>query len=170
MKKQKQIIAIYIAVAVVLFISIQKHNQKTPDVDLNKNINIESPKTDDSEKPGIANPASEYCIKNGGQSEIRTNADGSQYGICVFKNGVECEEWDFMAGRCAKDGEDFCGQATNGKCNNNDDCIEDGCSGQICRSKTEDGGITTCEMKSCYDNEKYGLICQCKDNQCQWSK
>ena len=170
MKNKNKIIAIYIAVAVVLFISIYKHNQKAPSVDLDKDTNIESPKTDNSNKTEMVNPASKYCKDNGGQSEIRSNEDGSQYGVCVFKNGVECDEWDFFSGRCAKDGENFCGESTNGSCKGSGDCVEDGCSGQICRSKTEGGSMTTCEMKSCYDNDKYSLTCQCKDNQCQWSK
>jgi uncharacterized protein len=49
---------------------------------------------------GIANPASVYCINHGGKSEIRTQADGSQNGYCVFPDGSECEEWAFMRGEC----------------------------------------------------------------------
>ena len=42
---------------------------------------------------GIANPASEHCVKAGGKIEIRNNSDGSEYGMCVFTNGTICEEW-----------------------------------------------------------------------------
>jgi putative hemolysin len=40
---------------------------------------------------GIANPASAYCVQQGGTSQIRTAEDGSQYGVCSFPGGSECE-------------------------------------------------------------------------------
>jgi putative hemolysin len=49
---------------------------------------------------GIANPASTYCVDQGGASEIRTAEDGSQYGVCTFPDGSECEEWAFFRGEC----------------------------------------------------------------------
>ncbi|MDD4137795.1 MAG: DUF333 domain-containing protein [Methanoregula sp.] len=42
---------------------------------------------------GIANPASVNCGKIGGTTEIKTAADGGQYGMCTFANGTSCEEW-----------------------------------------------------------------------------
>jgi putative hemolysin len=42
---------------------------------------------------GIANPASVNCGKIGGTTEIKKNADGSEYGMCTFQNGTSCEEW-----------------------------------------------------------------------------
>lgn len=45
---------------------------------------------------GIANPASEFCVKQGGTSEIRKSADGSEYGVCRFANGTVVEEWDYF--------------------------------------------------------------------------
>src|SRR5208337_498186 len=42
---------------------------------------------------GMANPASVNCGKIGGATEIRTAADGGQYGMCTFPNGTSCEEW-----------------------------------------------------------------------------
>jgi len=47
----------------------------------------------------IANPASVYCEKNGGTLEIRST-DLGQYGICIFSDGSECEEWAFMKSLC----------------------------------------------------------------------
>lgn len=41
---------------------------------------------------GMANPASVSCLQKGGQSEIRSSAEG-QYGVCRFADGRECEEW-----------------------------------------------------------------------------
>ncbi len=49
----------------------------------------------------IANPASTYCVQKGGKVEIRTAADGSQSGVCVFSDGSECDEWAFFKGECA---------------------------------------------------------------------
>jgi len=50
---------------------------------------------------GIANPASTYCVEQGGSSEIRTAEDGSQSGVCVFPDGSECDEWAFFREECA---------------------------------------------------------------------
>lgn len=50
---------------------------------------------------GIANPASTYCVEQGGTSEIRTAEDGSQSGVCKFPDGSECDEWAFFRGKCA---------------------------------------------------------------------
>lgn len=41
----------------------------------------------------LPNPASVYCEKLGGKSEIVTQADGGQAGLCVFENGNVFEEW-----------------------------------------------------------------------------
>ncbi len=48
----------------------------------------------------IPNPASVFCGEKGYQLEIRTAADGSQIGYCLFPDGTECEEWAFYRGEC----------------------------------------------------------------------
>lgn len=48
----------------------------------------------------IANPASVFCKDQGYAEEIRANSDGSQYGMCIFAQGKECEEWSFYYGQC----------------------------------------------------------------------
>jgi len=48
----------------------------------------------------FGNPTTQYCVDNGGSSEIRTNPDGSQYGVCVFSDGSECDEWEFFREEC----------------------------------------------------------------------
>ncbi len=53
---------------------------------------------------GTANPASEYCVEQGGTLEIRTNDADNQYGVCVFADGSECDEWAFFRGECAPGG------------------------------------------------------------------
>ncbi|HXZ79404.1 MAG TPA: DUF333 domain-containing protein [Terriglobales bacterium] len=49
----------------------------------------------------LANPASVNCGKRGGKTVIRKKADGSEYGVCVFPNGAECEEWALLRGQCS---------------------------------------------------------------------
>jgi len=44
----------------------------------------------------MANPASVYCINNGGVLET----DGSQLGYCRLPNGHVCEEWAYFRGQC----------------------------------------------------------------------
>jgi len=42
----------------------------------------------------LANPASVFCVKSGGKSEIRTGPRG-QYGVCRLPNGRVVEEWSY---------------------------------------------------------------------------
>ena len=44
---------------------------------------------------GTPNPASAYCVQQGGKSEIRKNQDGSEYGMCILPDGKEVEEWAY---------------------------------------------------------------------------
>ncbi len=60
---------------------------------------------DDRPSVGIANPASEFCIENGGVLEIRTESDGGQIGYCIFPDGSECEEWAFFREECRPAGQ-----------------------------------------------------------------
>jgi putative hemolysin len=53
-----------------------------------------------SEGVNIANPASVYCVQSGYTLEIRTNAGGGEYGVCIFPDGSECEEWAFFRNEC----------------------------------------------------------------------
>lgn len=62
----------------------------------------------------------------------------------------------------------FCGSSTYGRCNFDTDCIRGGCSGQICQSIYEEGIITTCEWRECYDSRKYGVECRCINKTCRW--
>lgn len=58
--------------------------------------------TGTSESTGLANPASVNCGNVGATSEIKTAADGSQYGMCTFANGTSCEEWALFRGEGCK--------------------------------------------------------------------
>lgn len=50
----------------------------------------------------LANPASVYCEGLGYELELRSDDAGS-YGVCIFPDGTECEEWDFLSGRCGQE-------------------------------------------------------------------
>lgn len=56
--------------------------------------------TPTSEPGGLPNPASKYCVDQGYELEIRTDESGNQYGVCIFPDGSECEEWAFFRGEC----------------------------------------------------------------------
>ncbi|WP_442879345.1 putative hemolysin [Brevundimonas sp.] len=50
---------------------------------------------------GMPNPASVHCEKAGGRLDIRTRTGGGEYGVCVFNDGRQCEEWAlFRDNRC----------------------------------------------------------------------
>jgi len=52
----------------------------------------------------IANPASVYCVKQGYKLETHTDNAGNQYGVCIFSDGTECDEWAYFRGECAPGG------------------------------------------------------------------
>lgn len=52
---------------------------------------------------GLSNPASLNCQDKGGQVMIKENALG-QYGVCVFEDNRQCEEWALFYGYCPEGG------------------------------------------------------------------
>jgi hypothetical protein len=54
----------------------------------------------DAPLANLPNPASAYCEQQGYAAEIRTAADGSQGGVCIFPGGSECDEWAYFRGEC----------------------------------------------------------------------
>ncbi len=52
------------------------------------------------EETSLANPAAVFCQSQGYQYEIREDPEGNQYGVCVFDDGNECEEWAFYRNEC----------------------------------------------------------------------
>ncbi len=54
----------------------------------------------DTPQANVPDPASEYCEQQGNTLEIRTAADGSQSGVCIFPDGSECDEWAYFQGKC----------------------------------------------------------------------
>ena len=61
---------------------------------------VPEPSATDIPQAGMPNPASVYCTQQGNKLEIRTAADGSQNGICIFPDGSTCDEWAYYRGEC----------------------------------------------------------------------
>ena len=78
--------------------------------------------TDKPNAVGIANPASVYCGEQGGKLEIR-NSESGQYGVCIFSDNSECEEWAYFRGDCKPGGGQMAGGAG---VSNFEDCIAAG--------------------------------------------
>ena len=62
---------------------------------INQNNNYQNEDFPEQKMIGMANPASVYCVEQGGESIIKQDKDGSEYGICKFKDGKEIDEWEF---------------------------------------------------------------------------
>ncbi len=60
----------------------------------------------------MPNPASANCIKMGGKLEIRTRGDGGQYGVCLFEDNRQCDEWALFRGECPVGGIKITGYTT----------------------------------------------------------
>lgn len=149
------IIFVIIAGALVYLLMFQK--AATP---VNNNNNQENLNTNQT---GIANPASVNCRNKGYKSEIITSSDGSQYGVCIFSDKSQCEEWAYFRNECQ------IGQNKPGQVGENSGCVKAGCSGELCVKEGEtDNTATICVYQSYY--ECLGLTtCQrLPDNTCGW--
>lgn len=60
-------------------------------------------KTDTPQSVGMANPASTFCIDNGGTlATVKTDAGASAN--CTLPNGTVCDEWKLFRGECVAEG------------------------------------------------------------------
>jgi hypothetical protein len=48
----------------------------------------------------LANPSAVLCISRNYTYEIRKNPDGSEYGVCIFPGGRECDAWAYFRADC----------------------------------------------------------------------
>ena len=85
-----------VALVALLGAGCHKISQPTPPA-ANKNTNVAAPNAN------MANPASVNCIQKGGKLEMRNNKLG-QYGVCLFEDNRQCEEWALMRGECPAGG------------------------------------------------------------------
>lgn len=51
---------------------------------------------------GIPNPAAVYCIELGYKYESRKNELGGEYGVVIFPDGTECNDWSFFRGNAGQ--------------------------------------------------------------------
>src|SRR5689334_2524775 len=60
----------------------------------------------------LANPASQNCAAKGGKLAIEKNPKGGEYGVCVFADNLQCEEWAMLRGQCRTGGIKVTGYVT----------------------------------------------------------
>ena len=60
----------------------------------------------------LANPASVNCVNAGGRLIIEQRPDGGQFGVCLFADDRQCEEWAMLRGECPIGGAKISGYAT----------------------------------------------------------
>jgi putative hemolysin len=61
---------------------------------------------------GMANPASVNCTKQGGTLSIQKNGTGGEYGVCMFEDNRQCEEWALLRDECPVGGLKVTGYVT----------------------------------------------------------
>jgi putative hemolysin len=62
---------------------------------------------DQEKKATLANPASQNCINKGGKLLMLQRCDLGEYGVCIFPNNFQCEEWALFRGECPSGGVDL---------------------------------------------------------------
>lgn len=61
---------------------------------------------------GLPNPASANCEEKGGKLEFRERDGLGQYGVCIFADNRQCEEWALLREDCPAGGVRVSGYAT----------------------------------------------------------
>jgi putative hemolysin len=63
---------------------------------------IVQPKTDDklAQDTALTNPATVYCLQQGGKFTMRKSLDGSTEGLCTLSDNITCEVWAYYQGDC----------------------------------------------------------------------
>ena len=76
-----------------------------PSQNNNKTQQSQTPKVKNNQGKniGMANPASTNCIDKSGKIEIRRNKKG-EYGVCLFEDNRQCEEWALFRNQCPEGG------------------------------------------------------------------
>lgn len=135
-------------------------------------VDVNNPSPGVSSTTAIANPASTYCVQQGGTVQIVDTADG-QRGNCILKNGQVCDEWDYYRDTCnpnmpakncpniSNPGPDFCPNGTIiPPMKDNHGCLE----APTCQSTTEPVACTM-DAKACPDGTFVGRI----PPNCEWA-
>ena len=56
----------------------------------------DNPNRQEGQPVGMANPASEFCVKQGGKLEPKKDAHGNEYALCHLPDGTVMEEWEYF--------------------------------------------------------------------------
>lgn len=92
---------VLIILLLVVFLGFLFLNNKSP-LNRSKKVDISELKTN-NQPIGLANPADQFCIDNGGKlSTVNSNAGVSSN--CTFPNGKTCDSWALFRGECIVDG------------------------------------------------------------------
>lgn len=67
---------------------------------------------DPNSSVSLANPASVYCVEQGGDLKIETRPDGGEFGVCYFMDNYQCEEWAMFREECPVGGRKVTGYIT----------------------------------------------------------
>jgi putative hemolysin len=70
------------------------------------------PAANEKHSSSLPNPASVNCVKKGGKVVIGKRGDGGEYGICLFEDNRQCEEWAMLRGNCPVGGIKVAGYVT----------------------------------------------------------
>ena len=83
MKNLKSVLAVLMVAATVIGTAATRKTTTKKN-----NNNSKSPSI------GMTNPASSYCVEQGGESIIVKSQNG-EYGVCKLKDGTAMEEWEY---------------------------------------------------------------------------
>jgi len=98
-------LTLFMLLAVILLSACSKKSTPT---------NTSAPKSAiANEAAGLANPASVNCEEKGGKVEMRERGDLGQYGVCMFEDNRQCEEWALYRGECPVGGVKVTGYVTD---------------------------------------------------------
>ncbi|MHB8831439.1 MAG: putative hemolysin [Patescibacteria group bacterium] len=63
---------------------------------------IVQPKTDDklAQDTALSNPATIYCLQQGGKFTMQKSLDGSTEGLCTLSDNITCDVWAYYKGDC----------------------------------------------------------------------
>ena len=92
------IIAVVLVAAVVILVDLQKTPEEKQEI---KIVQVTTT-TSTEQQTALANPASVFCIQNGGTEEKRTTPEG-EASDCMIQNQT-CDEWALFRGECNIDG------------------------------------------------------------------
>jgi len=103
------------------------------------------------ERTSMANPASVNCEEKGGRLTIEKKPSGGEYGVCVFEDNKQCEEWALFRGECPVGGIRVIGYTANAQ----KYCVITGGSFEKDTCKLSDGTV-------CDDQDYYEVTCSQK--------